>query len=107
MAIFIGDLIRVGNHSGGSRAAFATAAGTATDPTAVTLTVEAPDATLAEYGWPTDGADGALVRETTGRFYVDVDIDQDGVWSYRLAGTGAVQAVTEGQFYVQASEVVP
>ncbi len=108
----IGDIIRFGNSSnavdadGVAAAAFTNLAGTATDPTAVTLEVQLPDGTFLEYGWPVAGADGSLTRESAGRFYADIEIDQSGTWRYRLAGTGAVGAVSEKSIRVQRQRVV-
>lgn len=102
MAYDVGDLVRVGNPSQDTTtAAFATLAGTATDPDAVTLDVERPDGTQLGYGWPVTGTDGMLMKESTGRFYVDIEIDQAGWWKQRLAGTGAVTAASEDAFYVR------
>lgn len=102
MAYDVGDLARVGNPSQDTdAAAFATLAGTATDPTAVTLTVERPDGTLLAYAWPSAGTNGTLTKESAGRFYVDIAIDQVGRWDYRLVGTGAVTAAAEGSLYVR------
>jgi hypothetical protein len=107
-AFDVHDLVRVGNHSGtnddgSSRAAFANAAGTATDPTAVTLTVKKPDGTLLAYGYTPAGADGTLTKESTGRFYFDVAIDVSGIWYWRLRGTGTVETSEEGAFFVKSS----
>lgn len=103
----IGDLVRVGNPSqDAASAAFATLAGTATDPTAVTLDVRKPDATILRYGWPSAGTNGTLTRESAGRFYADVEIDQAGTWRFRLAGTGTVTAASEGSLRVQRQRVV-
>lgn len=82
-----------------------TTAGVATDPTAVTLTIEKPDGTLLVYGWPSAGANGTLTRESAGRFYADVTYDQPGNWDYRLAGTGAVVAAAEGRVKVSRSRL--
>jgi outer membrane protein assembly factor BamB len=99
----IGDLERIGNHVASGAAAFAVADGTATDPTAVTLTVEHPDGTTAVYGWPSAAANGTLTREATGRFYFDVALSASGKWSYKLVGTGAVVAAAEGYLRVKRS----
>lgn len=100
----IGDVVRFGNYSGAAAAdAFKTLAGTATDPTAVTLTIRKPDGDQLVYGWPSAGADGTLTRESAGRFYADVAIDQSGMWAYRLVGTGAVAAAAEGLLHVVRS----
>lgn len=102
-----GDLIRFGNYSGAADvAAFTDLAGTPTDPTAVTLTIVKPSGAQLVYGWPSAGADGTLTRESAGRFYTDVVIDQSGTWWFRLAGTGAVTAASEGSLRVQRSRVL-
>lgn len=100
----LGDVARVGNSSEATEAAaFASLAGAATDPTSVTLTVERPDGTLTVYAWPTPGAgESTLTRQATGRFYADITLDQEGLWSYRLVGTGAVAAAAEKRFIVRA-----
>lgn len=71
--------------------------GTATDPTAVTLTVRKPDQTATDYTY----AAGQVTRSGTGVYYRDVDIDQAGEWNYRFAGTGALVVAEEGRFYVR------
>lgn len=106
----IGDLIRFGNPSQATdAAAFTNLAGTATDPSAVTLIVKRPDGTQTVYAWPTPGAgQSALTKEggQTGRFYAEVVIDQGGTWRYYLAGTGAVTAASEGTLQVGRSRVL-
>jgi hypothetical protein len=102
----VGDMYRFGNYSGAAAAAaFTDLAGTPTDPSAVTLTVQKPDGSQLAYGWPVAGASGTLTRESAGRFYADVVIDQPGRWLFRMAGTGAVTAAAEGQLAVQRSRV--
>lgn len=103
-----GDRVRVGNASAATdAAAFTTLDGTPTDPTEVTLTVVKPDGVQLVYGWPDAGDDGTLTRESAGRFYADVDLDQAGTWRYRLAGTGTVVAAAEGALRVERSRVLP
>jgi hypothetical protein len=96
----IGDLERIGNHAASGAAAFTALDGTATDPTAVALSVRKPDGTLQVYGWPSAGTTGPLTREATGRFYADVLLDQAGEWTYHLAGTGTVTAAAQGYLVV-------
>ena len=99
-----GDVVRLGNHSTNTAtAAFTDALGVATDPSVVTLVVDKPDGTTTTTY--TYGGSPALSKETTGRYYVDVTIDQAGLWAYRLAGTGTAQAADEGQFHVRKSGV--
>jgi hypothetical protein len=104
-----GDLFRFGNPSQDTETApFANLAGTATDPTAVLLTVVKPDGTSTVYAWPTPGVgQSALMRESAGRFYADVLFDQSGKWLWYLAGTGAVTSASEGSVRVQRSKVLP
>lgn len=90
----IGDQVRV-------TATLTDLAGTATDPTAVTLTVRKPDGTSTSY---TYGA-GTVTKSATGVYYKDVDVDQAGEWNYRWTGTGALVVAEEGQFYVRARRV--
>lgn len=102
----LGATVRIGNHSGDTlRDAFRTVNGTATDPTAVLLTVRRPDGTHAVYGYPTPGADGTLTKQGTGVYYQDVACSLGGLWHWRLAGTGAVAVAAEGEFWVWGTEV--
>lgn len=101
------DRVRLGNHSTNTATApFRTVGGVDTDPSDVALTVREPDGTQTVYRFPTPGAGESLLsKETTGRFYADVTLDAAGLWTYRLAGTGAVVAVEEAQLHVRKSGV--
>jgi hypothetical protein len=109
----IGDAIRFGNARIDPTTGVALAspplafhvAGVDTDPTTVTLTIQRPDGTQLDYRWPSAGLDGTLVRESVGRFYADVLINQSGNWRYKLRGTGAVAQVEESSLRVQSSHV--
>ncbi len=103
-----GDLVRIGNPSdadadGDTLAPFTDITGTVVDPTTVTLTVLAPDASTLIYAWPDPGTDGTLLRESLGRFYFDVELDQSGSWSWQLSSTGTVETSEEGILYVLRS----
>ena len=109
----IGDKIRIGCHTGTNldgtvRDPFRDELGVATDPTAVTLKLrKLPDSTALVYGWPAPGANGVLIKESTGRFYVDyiaVDGD-DGRWGWKIFGTGVIVTADEGEFRVVPSSV--
>lgn len=103
----VGDMYRFGNPSQDtSSAAFTDLDGDPADPTAVTLVVQKPDGTQLAYGWPSAGDDGTLTRESAGRFYFEVVIDQAGKWQFRLAGTGVVYAASEGSLKVNRQRVV-
>lgn len=101
----IGDKIRLGNQAGENedgteRGAFTDITGAAADPTTVSLELKKPDGTDVVYGYPT-GADGNLTKETTGRYYRDVSLDQAGLWQWTLAGTGVVETSEQGSFFVR------
>ena len=88
-----GDLVRCS-------ASFATSAGVATNPTAVSFQVKTPAGTTTTY---TYGTDAALVRASTGNYYVDVDAALVGTYHYRFYSTGTGQAADEGSFRVKDS----
>ena len=82
-------------------AAFATS-GVLTDPSTVSFTLTDPTGADTVYAY---GVDTALVRVDAGRYRVDYLLDpaaNDGRWTWRMVGTGAVQAVSEGSFQVNA-----
>lgn len=80
----IGDEVRLS-------VAFTDADGVAADPTTVTCTVRKPDGSTL-----TPSATGS-----SGSYHADIQPDQTGNWHYRFAGTGALVAAEEGQFYVR------
>jgi hypothetical protein len=89
-----GDLVRV-------TGTFTTAAGVATDPTAVLCKVRNPAGTVTTL---TYGTDAALVKSGTGVYYTDVSASAAGIWHYRFYSTGTGQAANETYFQVGASE---
>lgn len=70
------------------------------DPDSVILTVLRPDGTQLRYGWPADSTDGPLVRESSGRFYVDVPVSH-GVWRQVIRGLGSITAADETLIYIR------
>lgn len=86
----IGDRVHV-------TAAF-TVSSVATDPTTVVFKYKDPSGTITTL---TYGIDPEIVRSAEGNYYVDLDVDEQGDWWYRWAGTGAVVAAQEVKFYVQ------
>jgi hypothetical protein len=103
----VGDSIRLGNHAGDNdddtaRTAFTDITGVATNPTTVSLELLKPDTTEVVYGYPS-GADGPMTQEGTGRYYRDVDLDQAGLWHWKLIGTGTVETAEQGALYVRRS----
>ena len=87
-------------------ASFANASGVATDPTTVTFqyglrTVNPPPdptATSAVFG-----VDGAVVKDSNGRFHFDFVPATAGIYTVRVVGTGAVAAAAVGAIRVKPS----
>ena len=82
---------------------FTDADGTVHNPTAVFFSFSAPSATSAttyEYG-----TDVEVSRASTGVYYVDVDVDEEGKWRYRWYSTGTGQAADESYFHAREQEV--
>jgi hypothetical protein len=71
-----------------------------TDPTAVTLRVKNAAGTVSVYTY----ALAEITKSSTGIYYKDVSLTDDGIWYYRFEGTGTVAAAGEYQFEVRRSE---
>lgn len=89
----VGDQVRVS-------VAFTNTAGTAADPTTITLLVKQRQRAVATYTF----AAGQVTKTATGAYYRDVDVTEEGIWDYRWVGTGAVVAAAEGSFNVPDSQ---
>ena len=74
--------------------------GTNTDPTAITFKVRVPAGTITTYVY---GTDAALVKSATGVYYVDYTPSDEGIYAWRMAGTGTCVAAEEQQFTVKDS----
>jgi uncharacterized protein YfaS (alpha-2-macroglobulin family) len=92
----VGDTVRIATTT-----PFANSAGTATDPTTVTLNVREPDGTVTAYTY----AAAQVTKAGTGDFYKDVSVDASGVWAWEWIGTGTVAAAHSGAFRVAVSAV--
>ncbi len=79
---------------------FTDIAGSAADPTTVTLKVKKPSGAMVIYTY----ADDEVTKSSTGNYYKDIPLDESGIWLYRWEGTGAVTAAGEGKFEVAPSE---
>lgn len=68
--------------------------GVATDPGAVTLSVQKPDGTTTT---PT------ALKSSTGNYYAQIDTTggPEGMWLYKFSGTVPAQAAADGQFFVK------
>lgn len=87
----VGDRVRVWGQ-------FATPAGVATDPSAVVCKYQDPSGNETSVTYP-----ASIVKASTGRYYLDIDIDEAGTWYYRWAGTGAVVAAGETTFIARTT----
>jgi hypothetical protein len=84
---------------------FRNAAGTAADPTGVTLEIRNPS-TGARTTY-TYGVDAALVKDTTGVYHYDVTLSAAGDWVFRWVGSGTIVAVDEGVISVRKAVYFP
>ena len=66
-----------------------------TNPTATVFKFKTPGGTTTTY---TYGTDAELVRSATGIYYADITIAEEGIYHYRLEGTGTVTAGGEDSF---------
>lgn len=66
-----------------------------TDPTTVTFKLKDPDGLITTYVY---GVNAEVVKVSTGIYYIDVTVSKALTWFYRIVGTGAVIAATEGTF---------
>jgi hypothetical protein len=72
----------------------------ATDPTTVSLIVRKPSGTEATYTY----AGGTITKSAVGRYYKDLAIDIDGLWTFRWVSTGTAAGADEGEIQVRRSE---
>ena len=89
----VGDIERIS-------VTFQDSSGVDTDPTGVTAKYRSPAGTNTSL---TYGVGNAIGKSATGKYYVDVDCVESGVWTFRFAGTGAIQAAGESTFGVTPS----
>lgn len=77
------------------------------DPTDIDFYWYTPDASTTEItGHYTYGSDPEVVRESTGKYYVDLNTTIEGRWNFKWAAAGTVNATVEGTFNVGESAFV-
>lgn len=86
----IGDTVRV-------TVTFTNSAGTATDPSAVTLSVKDPKGTKTTYTY----GSSSMVKSATGIYYYDLTATLPGSYKYVWKGTGALVVAEENRFEVR------
>lgn len=89
----VGDLVRVSGE-------FKASGGALSDPTVVYVKYKDPSGneTTKQYG-----VDAAVVKDATGQYHLDIDVDEAGTWYYRWYSTGTGQAAKEVEFIVDPS----
>lgn len=116
----VGEVVPIGNATWIEGAGpFVNLAGVPTNPTTVTITLFPPvesQASPTTYFWPsgtpaaeqqTGDIPGSEPPEPVGagRFFANHPSLFSGMWHYRLRGTGAVEQLDEGRFWVRPSSV--
>lgn len=82
----VGDMVRL-------QVAFANENGTPTNPTTVTLDMIPPDQVAASI---------AVAQSSTGVWFADFIVEQNGLHQFRFAGVGAIDAAAEAYFMGQS-----
>ena len=72
-----------------------------TDPTTVTVKIKDPSGNSSTYVY---GTDLEVVKDSTGTYHIDMDIDETGIWHYRWEGAGVIKTAEESSFTVRTSE---
>jgi hypothetical protein len=82
------------------RGTFKDADGDLADPTTVSFSFRNDDGEVTTYLY---GTDTEIVRDSIGKYHVNVDASSSGIWRYRFFSSGTVKAADEGEFIVQSS----
>ena len=93
MTYYIGDLIRIS-------AVFTNESDVEADPSTVTVKYKDPSSVESSKVY---GVDGEVIKDSTGNYHIDIDMDEGGFWYYRWEGTGAVVAAEEASLEVEKS----
>ena len=78
------------------------ATGAYVDPTTVVFKYKQSTGIVYTY---TYGVDGELVKDSTGKYHVDLDASIKGRWYYRFESTGVGQAASDADFTVLPSPI--
>ena len=82
------------------RGLFTLADGTPNDPGGVSFIARSKSGVELQEWYP-----GAIVKDATGDYYIDIQVETPGMWFFRFEGTTSGQAAGEDQFRVKASRV--
>ena len=75
-----------------------------TDPTIVKFIYKRPD--LDDPIVLIFGVDTELVQDSTGKYHVDLLLDESGAWKWRYESSGVVDSADQGDFQVGAENPV-
>ena len=76
-----------------------TVTGTLADPNIITLSTRDPSGNVDVYNFTS----GTVSKESTGKYFRDVFVDEPGQWWYEFFGTGTVISAEENYFLVDRS----
>ena len=76
-------------------------AGTATDPTDLTLQVQNPAGTVTLYTYSL----GEITKSSTGVYYKTVALSSAGYWFWEFQASGTIAKVENGNIYVRAQQI--
>jgi hypothetical protein len=76
------------------------ASGALMDPAAVLFKFKDPAGVVTTY---TYGTDSQLVKDSTGKYHVDINASSVGRWYYKFYSTGSGQAAFENHFSVKST----
>lgn len=94
----VGDTVRVSTST-----VFTNATPAAFDPDVVRGKFKTPGGVVTTYVY---GTDAELVKDGTGDYHFDINVDEEGTWYYRIEGEssgGVYQGADEGTFEAQDS----
>lgn len=74
-----------------------------TDPTTVKCFYKDPNNVVTTLVY---GTDAALVKDSTGKYHVDIQASIAGNWWYRFEATGSVVAANEAEFVISLSQIL-
>ena len=74
-----------------------------TDPSTVKAFYKDPNNAVTTL---TYGVDGALVKDATGKYHVDIYANLVGFYWYRFEGSGSVISASESVFYISQSQIL-